>query len=193
MRFIKRYIFRIFVIMFLMLEAQMSYGQNKIASVSSQEYYDFFNSFINPDSIHNFNLENKPDFTHILNDTTSIFSDSSLFTAANIDFIRIQISTSIKFKWKSGKILGSKVISSKEIASFFKTSAQDEGWRKFNRKYKNGFSTFSIPLFSLNKKTCIVYEASHCGGLCGYGGIGVYKKINDKWTYLKKVGMVWIS
>lgn len=94
--------------------------------------------------------------------------------------------------WKSNQILGSKVISSKRIAKLFKNEP-DKGWVKFNKRYKDGFATFSVPLFSLDKNTCIVYKAGRCGSLCGHGGTSLYKKIKGKWTFVKVVGMIWIS
>src|SRR5450755_129659 len=64
---------------------------------------------------------------------------------------------------------------------------------KYNKEYKNGFATFSVPLFSLDRKICVVYKAGHCGGLCGHGGKSVCKKVNGKWTFLKSIGVIWIS
>jgi len=69
----------------------------------------------------------------------------------------------------------------------------DEGWVEFNKMYGSGLSTFSVPLFTVDKNTCIVYKAGHCGGSCGHGGTSVYKKINGKWTFVQSIGMIWIS
>jgi hypothetical protein len=174
------------------LLGQNIYGQSSHKNISSKDYYDFFNSLVNSDSVHQFNLESKPDFSYILKDTASIFSDTTLLSSADVQFIKYQIIAGQHFKWKSNKILGSKVISSKKISKLFKNDV-DEGWTKFNKKYKNGFATFSVPLFTVDKHTCIVYKAGHCGGLCGHGGTSVYKKINGKWTFIQSIGMIWIS
>ena len=69
----------------------------------------------------------------------------------------------------------------------------DEGWVEFHKMYGSGFSTFSVPLFTVDKNTCIVYKAGHCGGLCGHGGTNVYKRVNGKWTFIQSIGMIWIS
>jgi len=168
------------------------YGQQFKNDISSQDYYDFFNSFINPDSVHQFNLESKPDFSYILKDTSSIYKDTTLFSSEDIRFIKFQIKAGQHFRWKSNKILGAKVISSKKIEKFFKNGV-DEGWAEFNKKYKNGFASFSVPLFSIDKNICIIYKAGRCGGFCGHGGTSVYKKVNGEWTFVKAIGMIWIS
>lgn len=187
-----RYFFKLFIVFLLFFFVQNIYGQEPDKKISPKDYYDFFNSFINPDSIHYFNLASNPDFSQILHDSLSIYDDTSLFSFADVQFIKAQISNGQNFKWKSNKIIGSKVISSKKIARFFK-NGPDEGWAEFNKQYKNGFATFSIPLFSVDKNICIVYRASHCGSLCGSGNIRLYKKIDGKWTFVQVIGMIWIS
>lgn len=187
-----RRIFFLLVLYLLSFCRQYLYGQNPDKNISKKDYYDFFNSFINPDSVHEFNLESRPGYKHIINDTLFIFKDTSLFSSADIEFIKFQIPAGMSFKWTANNIVGSNIISSKKISRYFKNDV-DAGWTKFNNKYKNGFTTYSIALFSLDKKTCVVYTARHCGGLCGFGGLSVYKKVNGKWIMLKGIGMVWVS
>jgi hypothetical protein len=188
----RSFYFKLFIVFLPFVYGQSSYGQISDKGISSIDYYEFFNSFIQVDSIHTFNLASNPDFDHILKDTSSIFNDTALLSNADIQFIKVQIKDGKVFQWKSNGILGSNVISSKTIARIFKSGA-GEGWIKFNRKYKNGFATFSVPIFSLDKNICIVYKAWHCDSLCGHGGTSIYKKINGKWTFLKSIGMIWIS
>jgi hypothetical protein len=190
--FMRHYFSKLFIVFLSFIIGQSVYGQSSPKNISPKNYYDFFNSFVNPDSTHQFNLESKPDFSYILKDSATIFSDSTLFTSADIEFIKYQIKKGQHFKWKSNKIFGSRVISSKKLAKMFKNDV-DEGWAKFNKKYKNGFATFSVPLFTIDRNTCIVYKAKRCGGLCGHGGISIYKKIKGKWTFLQSAGMIWIS
>ena len=184
--------FKLFIVLFQFIYAQTIFGQTLDKRISPNDYYEFFNSFIKGDSIHTFNLESNPELNEILRDTLSIFNDTALFSVTDIQFIKAQLKTGQKFKWKSNGILGSNVISSKKIARIFK-SGVDEGWAEFNSKYTNGFATYSVPLFSSDKTICIVYKAKRCGGLCGHGGTSVYKKVNGKWTFLKSIGMIWVS
>jgi hypothetical protein len=186
------FIYKVIVVFVLFCPGRSVCCQSQYEKISSQDYYNFFNSLADPDSVHEFNLENKADLTYILEDTTLIFSDTSLFSKADIQFIKYQIQEAQSFRWESNRIAGSTVISSKKISKIFKKDI-DEGWKKFNRIYGKGFSTFSVPLFTVDRNTCIVYKAGHCGGLCGHGGTSVYKKINGKWTYVKPIGMVWVS
>jgi hypothetical protein len=184
--------FKLFILFISFLPGENICGQSFHQNISSKDYYNFFNSLVARDSVMHFNLESKPDFSYILKDTTLFFIDSTLFSPADIEFIKYQIQAAQHFKWKSNKIFGSKVISSKKIKRIFKNGV-DEGWAKFNRRYKKGFATFSVPLFTLDRNTCIVYRAGHCGSLCGHGGTSVYKKINGKWTFVQSIGMIWIS
>ena len=185
-------LFKLAIALLPLVYLQNSYGQMAEKAISSHEYYQFFNSFIQPDSIRHFNLASKPDFDRLLRDSSDIFNDTALFSTADIRFIKAQIQTGQHFQWKSNGILGSQVISSNKLARMFK-NGPEEGWTKFNRQYKNGFATFSVPLFSLDRTICIVYKAGHCGDLCGHGGMSVYRKVNGRWTYLKSIGMIWIS
>lgn len=188
----KYFFLRLLVVLLLFLFEQKSYAQQTENNISSKDYYNFFNSLVNPDSIHHFNLESKPDFSYILRDTAIFFTDTTLFTPADIQFIKSQMTVAQDFRWESNKILGARVISSKKIEKIFKKDTGD-GWTEFKKKYKNGFATFSIPLFTVDKNTCIIYRAEHCGGLCGHGSTSVYKKINGKWIFIQSIGTTWIS
>jgi hypothetical protein len=188
----RSFFFKLLTVLMPLIGGQSIYGQITENDISSKDYYEFFNSFIRADSIHAFNLASNPDFDRILKDSSSIFHDTALFSNADIEFIRNQIKAARHFKWRSNGILGSHVISSKKIARIFK-NGPDEGWTELHKKYKNGFATFSVPLFSLDRSICIVYKAGHCGGLCGHGGTSVYKKVNGKWTFIESIGMIWIS
>lgn len=192
MQFMRWYFLRLLIILLPFALKQNIYGQTFSKDISVKEYYDFFNSFVNTDSVQQFNLESDPDFSNILKDTAEIFSDTTLFSPADIDFLKYQLKHRQIFKWQSDKIAGARIISSKKIKKFFKHGI-DKGWIAFNKKYKNGFATFSIPLFTVDKNICIVYKSGRCGGLCGHGGTNVYKKVNGKWTFIQSIGNVWIS
>jgi len=189
----KYFFFRLLTVFLLCLFVRNNfiYAQEKDKNILAKEYYDFFNSLVNRDSIHRFNLESKPDLSYIIKDTSILFQDTTLFSSADIQFIKDQIIAAQTFKWKPGKILGAWVISSKKIASFFEDAGG--GWTEFNKKYENGFVSFSVPLFTIDKNVCIVYKAEHCGNLCGHGSTSIYRKVNGKWIFIQSVGTVWMS
>jgi hypothetical protein len=180
------------ILLLLNVGRQTTFGQPLEKIISSKDYYTFFNSLINLDSVKEFNLASNPDLRQIIQDTGVIFRDSSLFTSSDVQFMKLQIQEKRNFRWESNKILGAHVIRSKKLQKLFK-KGPEKGWKEFNKRYKGGFATFSFPLFSIDKKSCIVYRSGHCGGLCGHGGTSLYKKIDGKWTFVTLVGTIWIS
>jgi len=44
---------------------------------------------------------------------------------------------------------------------------------------------FSLPYFSKDKTSFIVYYNYYCGNLCAEYSLRLYKKINGKWTFIK--------
>lgn len=145
-QFMRSFFFKFFIVLFPFVYGQSIFGQMPDKSISSIDYYEFFNSFIKVDSISDFNLASNPDFDYILKDTSAIFNDTALFSNLDVQFIKAQIRAGQKFQWKSNEISGSNVISSKKIARIFKRGV-DEGWSEFNKEFRNGFVTYSVPLF----------------------------------------------
>jgi hypothetical protein len=45
--------------------------------------------------------------------------------------------------------------------------------------------SFSLPYFSKDKNSFIVYYNYYCGSLCAEYSLRLYKKINGKWTFIK--------
>lgn len=62
-----------------------------------------------------------------------------------------------------------------------------------NEKYGTyTFVKFYNPIFSSDRKTVIIDMTIHCGGTCGGGSTFIYKKINNKWKKVYKLGR-WVS
>ena len=102
----------------------------------------------------------------------------------------------IKKKFIEGK--GKRLFSDKKIRRFFWfVNRKDRGnldrrWDKFHKKYGKGFYRISRPIFSKDKSVIIISEGFYCGGLCGSGGIYIYKKINGKWE-MEEMYSLWVS
>lgn len=45
--------------------------------------------------------------------------------------------------------------------------------------------SFSLPYFSNDKQTLLIYYNHYCGNLCAEYSLRLYKKINGKWTFIK--------
>lgn len=86
------------------------------------------------------------------------------------------------------------LVSEKEIEDFFREGVGG-GWEKFYRKYPKtlGYATFSRVGFNSEKTQALVYQAHHCGGLCGGGSYILLTKTNGVWTIKGSVGPGWVS
>ena len=63
---------------------------------------------------------------------------------------------------------------------------------KFNDTYTNNFFEYSIPLFSTDNQSAIIYEYYYCGNLCAYSGLWLYRRIDGQWKKYKLL-KGWIS
>ena len=45
--------------------------------------------------------------------------------------------------------------------------------------------SFSLPYFSKDKQTFIIYYNHYCGNLCAEYSMRLYKKVNGKWIFIK--------
>jgi hypothetical protein len=45
--------------------------------------------------------------------------------------------------------------------------------------------SFSLPYFSKDKQTFLIYYNHYCGNLCAEYSLRLYKKINGSWTFIK--------
>jgi hypothetical protein len=45
--------------------------------------------------------------------------------------------------------------------------------------------SFSLPYFSKDKQSFIIYYSHYCGNLCAEYSLRLYKKINGKWIFIK--------
>jgi hypothetical protein len=68
----------------------------------------------------------------------------------------------------------------------------EDGWSEFYKKYGDGYLKMTIPIFTIDYEYAYFDWSYHCGGLCGYGYSGLYKKQNGKWNPVK-VYMKWMS
>jgi hypothetical protein len=105
-------------------------------------------------------------------------------------FFRQQIEQNRNFKWNNKIAKDMQVISDKEISRIFKS--KKKLWKYFREKYGSSYHCFSVPLFTCDKLTVVIYRSTQCGPLCGDGSIDVFVKLNGKWTFKKNYGF-WIS
>jgi hypothetical protein len=159
--------------------------------IKSQEYfkiemdsiYKFINRVIVNDSV-KFNLEAVPNIWEINYYKESIFDDT-IFTQDDINFIKFQIKEAERIIWSEDKIINAVVIDEEKLNKIFRN--ENKGWKKFNRKFGNCLTTYSIPIFSLDYDYCIFYEWVQCHYLMGYGSLSIYRKESDNWIFVKTI------
>lgn len=185
-------------ICFLVLGSLFATAQGgKKDTVTDKDFYDFFNNtenpfpvtrmstVCNPDTEKICNLNDIPEYNALIDDTTEIFKDSTMFTKADKAFIRRQMKKNRKFRWKDGEMKMMKVINGDKVKRLLDSLGPDDGWRVYYSIYKLGFNKFSVPLFSINKLRCIVYRGYDCGSVYGLGNTNVFENRDGKWIIIK--------
>lgn len=83
-----------------------------------------------------------------------------------------------------------RLVSSKEIERIFNNGF----WPAFYKKYPGsvGLVTFSLPGYSRDKNTAIVYFSHSIGGRAGYGSMIFLKRVDGRWK-LDGEHPLWIS
>ena len=132
-----------------------------------------------------FRLSDKPH--QIITFLENISANDSLFTKADRDFIMNQVKQRKNPIWSDIYIDSTIFIKSKEIDSIFENFKVSGGWKVFYETYGPDFYEMSLPYFTKNKKTCIIYISNHCGGLCGGGCVRIFRLENDHWKLYKKI------
>jgi hypothetical protein len=126
-------------------------------------------------------------------DSLQITEQDSIFSKEDLNFIFKQASVNPQLKLDGEIIPKDKLVA----LNFEKVFSRDKKIRNeyletIRQKY-NQVCTLSIPLFSRDRNIAIVKIGYTCGGLCGEGGIYIYKKENDgSWRLFKSISD-WVS
>ncbi len=184
------------VLSFFIFNISFSFAQSKHDTITEQDFYDFFNSTVNPfpvttmggpcnpDSVRICNLISTPEVGVLRDDTSEIFKDS-VFSLADRAYIHKQAVRTKNYRWKQGMIHGVNVIDGADVQHIMDSAGTEVGWPVYFKKYKLGYNRFSVPLYSLDKTKCIVYRAYSCSDNFGLGNTNVFIKKGDKWVLLK--------
>ena len=135
-------------------------------------------------------LTDKPDTREFNMCINSIFYDSTLFTKAEQDIIKSQISKPLIKKWNEKLVEKVKIISRDTLDVIFKD--RNKSWQYFHKHFGKRFYSFCAPIFLRNNTLCIFYSEYGCGGLCGAGQIQLYKKEGSEWKPIKSF-CDWVS
>jgi hypothetical protein len=135
-----------------------------------------------------FRLSDKPHEIPSRSFFVKIAANDTLFTQTDIDYIMKQVNQRKNTNWSVLSIDNAVLIKSTDIDSIFRTFKANSGWKVFYKTYGSDFYEMSYPYFSQDKQTCIIYTGYHCGGLCGEGGLKIFRRRNNIWTQVKTIG-----
>lgn len=163
--------------------------ENKNNEITEKDIYEVIN-FILIDMKKNDSLENYQ-CKYIVDKTTEHFflttnqnSKKKLkkyFTDSDFNFMEKQVKKSKNFKLEQSKIIRKTIISKDTLDNLIDNNSpkrRDEFIINFEKKFgKYYYNEFSLPLFSVDKKTVLIEINSFLGG----GRLIILKKKNQKW------------
>jgi len=104
-----------------------------------------------------------------------------ILTKAEQKYIHKQLEEMERPYLKADLFDSTQIVSPSSIHRLFKKGI-GEGWEAFYKRYSpKGYYVFSKPIFLRNDSLCIFYYGYSCGGLCGSGGLYIYKKTGSDW------------
>jgi hypothetical protein len=91
------------------------------------------------------------------------------FNESNMPFLEKQFKSQIKTSWIKNQLNA-----------------------KFRTNYDINYFEYTIPIFSNDYQTALIYEYYYCGNLCAYSGLWLYKRNGREWVRYKCL-KGWIS
>lgn len=153
-----------FILLVLLCFCALAFNQNK--KVDKIELNQIYRDIISADSVEQ---------SYFIVDSINHFENKSIVQSGVKYFI--EGSELVKNGiWNDGIFDGGNIISHKYLDSIAVTNPRMEIPAHYS---------FSLPYFSKDKKSFIIYYDYYCGSLCAEYSLRLYKKRNGKWTYIK--------
>ena len=151
---------------FLFFVALLLFSCKQTLSISENELKEIYNGIIKSDSV-------KRRF--YLVDSIENFSEKSI-TQSDTTYFIADNSDLKKGVWIKGIIDSAVLVSDNYLLKIAKSDAFSLTPRHYN---------FSLPYFSKDRQSFLIYYDYYCGNLCGEYSLRLYKKINGTWVYIK--------
>lgn len=100
---------------------------------------------------------------------------------------------------------GVRLVSHAEVKAAFRETWWDElklrlfgvdtgWWEDFYKRYPDadGITTFSLPGYSQDRASAVVYCAHSSGGLAGEGSLVLLRRVDGTWKVVRRIGL-WVS
>jgi len=180
----------VFILFFGSLGFAFRGMQNAKNKITENDYFDFINAItsswtksLNPNQLSV--MSNKPAIDEIYADTILIYKDPS-FSKRDIGSLRKQLSANKGYTWPKAKLINYRILAQTDIDGIINGS--NDGWKDFSKKYGNAYYVYSVPLFSFDKKRCIIAAGQVCGAKCAKGSVVLYTKEGNDWKKTKEYG-----
>lgn len=163
--------------------------KNQNNEITESEIYEVINFILidmkKSDSLENYQGKYIVDKTtepfFITNNQNSKMKLKKYFTNSDFNFMENQLKESKNFKLEQSKIIRKTIISKDTLDNLIDNHSpkrRDEFIINFEKKFgKYYYNEFSLPLFSIDKKTVLIEIKSFLGG----GRLIILKKKNQKW------------
>lgn len=163
--------------------------KNQNNEITESEIYEVINFILidmkKSDSLENYQGKYIVDKTtepfFITNNQNSKMKLKKYFTNSDFNFMENQLKESKNFKLEQSKIIIKTIISKDTLDNLIDNNSpkrRDEFIINFEKKFgKYYYNEFSLPLFSIDKKTVLIEIKSFLGG----GRLIILKKKNQKW------------
>jgi hypothetical protein len=163
--------------------------KNQNNEITESEIYEVINFILidmkKSDSLENYQGKYIVDKTtepfFITNNQNSKKKLKKYFTNSDFNFMENQLKESKNFKLEQSKIVRKTIISKDTLDNLIDNNSpqmRDEFIINFEKKFgKYYYDEFSVPLFSIDKKTVLIEIKSFLGG----GRLIILKKKNKKW------------
>jgi hypothetical protein len=163
--------------------------KNQNNEITESEIYEVINFILidmkKSDSLENYQAKYIVDKTtepfFITNNQNSKMKLKKYFINSDFNFMENQLKESKNFKLEQSKIIRKTIISKDTLDNLIDNNSpkrRDEFIINFEKKFgKYYYNEFSLPLFSIDKKTVLIEIKSFLGG----GRLIILKKKNQKW------------
>lgn len=162
----------------------LQYIQNAVAFIKEVKKYRLSTPY--------FALVDKP-YSSIISSSDClerVLEDTAFFTKEELTYIKEQRYPTIS-KWSNELFPEITIINSDTLDFYFKDF--NKGWEYVQENYKDGFSSFSSPIFLRNNTYCLFYSDDRFGNVGGEGHLELYKREYNSWWIKVKTYCGWIA
>jgi len=152
--------------------------------VPHENVITFMDSLEANDSMQVMNLSSFNGLTDLFEDTARVFHDSATFSLADKQFMRKQLAYYRTRQWTDSDHLWRLTIIPQATIDAYAINGES-GWKRFRRKYGEGYKVISFPIFTTDMNTAVIGRSYHIKRFTR-GSVRLYKKdAKGRWMFIK--------